>query len=223
MLSHFIPIYSILFHPSPNSIISSRSTSHTNISLLPHQALLQAPLNLRIHTIIHPYIYFLIFSAGPNTQEQTKIFPTREEGSYSCITCVALTDDFLYYGTEVSTHVGVVTWCTLCHTCESMRTISLSLSSYFSLVLLSFFLSFSLSLSPSLSHTHTHSHSSQSLYNFFSRLERLKFFSLANSCCLQVSTYSSIHLHACENVSSSILSTGVWSCYVMYVFVVECV
>ena len=42
-------------------------------------------------------------SAGPTTQERTRIFPTRQEGSFSRITCVALTDDFLYYGTEAGT------------------------------------------------------------------------------------------------------------------------
>ena len=41
--------------------------------------------------------------AGPASQERTRIFPTRQEGSFSRITCVALTDDFLYYGTEAGT------------------------------------------------------------------------------------------------------------------------
>jgi WD repeat-containing protein 19 len=33
-------------------------------------------------------------------QQQTKTFPTREEGAFAKVTCVALTDDFMYYGTE---------------------------------------------------------------------------------------------------------------------------
>jgi WD repeat-containing protein 19 len=40
---------------------------------------------------------------GPKAQERTRIFPTRDEGTYSKINCVALTDDFLYYGTEAGT------------------------------------------------------------------------------------------------------------------------
>lgn len=45
-------------------------------------------------------------SGGPSSaayNESTKTFPNREEGSYANITCVALTDDFLYYGTEAGT------------------------------------------------------------------------------------------------------------------------
>ena len=54
------------------------------------------------------YHFFLLFHcvnilAGPASQERTRIFPTRQEGSFSRITCVALTDDFLYYGTEAGT------------------------------------------------------------------------------------------------------------------------
>ena len=40
---------------------------------------------------------------GPGSAKQTTTFPTREEGGYSKITCIALTDDFLYYGTEAGT------------------------------------------------------------------------------------------------------------------------
>ena len=37
------------------------------------------------------------------SQRQTKTFPLKEEGPYSRITCVAMTDDFLFYGTEAGT------------------------------------------------------------------------------------------------------------------------
>lgn len=40
---------------------------------------------------------------SPTSAKQTTTFPTREEGLYGRITCVALTDDFLYYGTEAGT------------------------------------------------------------------------------------------------------------------------
>lgn len=33
-------------------------------------------------------------------QKQSKTFPSREEGSFAVITCIALTDDFFIYGTE---------------------------------------------------------------------------------------------------------------------------
>jgi WD repeat-containing protein 19 len=36
-------------------------------------------------------------------QSQEQTFPTREEGSYSRISCMALTDDFFFYGTEAGT------------------------------------------------------------------------------------------------------------------------
>lgn len=38
-----------------------------------------------------------------NQPIKTRTFPSREEGSYSKITCMALTDDFLFYGTEAGT------------------------------------------------------------------------------------------------------------------------
>lgn len=73
------------------------------------------PSNTSSPTFLH-YVIFLLtnfishtffsptpMSAGPTTQERTRIFPTRQEGSFSRITCVALTDDFLYYGTEAGT------------------------------------------------------------------------------------------------------------------------
>lgn len=34
---------------------------------------------------------------------KSKTFPSREEGSYARVTCIALTDDFLFYGTEAGT------------------------------------------------------------------------------------------------------------------------
>mmetsp|Transcript_23630 Transcript_23630/g.32414 ORF Transcript_23630/g.32414 Transcript_23630/m.32414 type:complete len:1528 (-) Transcript_23630:123-4706(-) len=47
--------------------------------------------------MIHP------IEPSPTSQSQTKTFPSREEGSMSKITCVALTDEFLFYGTEAGT------------------------------------------------------------------------------------------------------------------------
>jgi WD repeat-containing protein 19 len=40
---------------------------------------------------------------SPTAQSQTRTFPSREEGSFAKVTCIALTDDFLYYGTEAGT------------------------------------------------------------------------------------------------------------------------
>ena len=37
------------------------------------------------------------------TEGKSVIFPSREEGAFSRVTCIALTDDFLYYGTEAGT------------------------------------------------------------------------------------------------------------------------
>mmetsp|Transcript_12987 Transcript_12987/g.19570 ORF Transcript_12987/g.19570 Transcript_12987/m.19570 type:complete len:1468 (+) Transcript_12987:23-4426(+) len=46
--------------------------------------------------VLHP-----IEAVNPQQQQQqTKTFPTREEGAFSKVTCIALTEDFLYYGTE---------------------------------------------------------------------------------------------------------------------------
>lgn len=36
-------------------------------------------------------------------QEHTRTFPSREEGSYAKISCIALTDEFMFYGTEGGT------------------------------------------------------------------------------------------------------------------------
>lgn len=47
--------------------------------------------------IIHP------IESSPTAQSQTRTFPSREEGSFAKVTCIALTDDFLYYGTEAGT------------------------------------------------------------------------------------------------------------------------
>lgn len=47
--------------------------------------------------IIHP------IEPSPSAQSQTKTFPSREEGSMSKVTCIALTDEFLFYGTEAGT------------------------------------------------------------------------------------------------------------------------
>eukprot|EP01038_Epipyxis_sp_PR26KG_P006561 gene6561-9018_t len=48
--------------------------------------------------MIHP-----IESNPSNANNQIKTFPNREEGLYSKVTCIALTDDFLFYGTEAGT------------------------------------------------------------------------------------------------------------------------
>lgn len=47
--------------------------------------------------ILHP------IEATPDSKNQTKTFPSREEGSFSKVTCIGLSDDFLYYGTEAGT------------------------------------------------------------------------------------------------------------------------
>ena len=47
--------------------------------------------------ILHP------IEKTQNSQSQTRTFPTREEGLYSKITCIELTEEFLYYGTEAGT------------------------------------------------------------------------------------------------------------------------
>ena len=39
-------------------------------------------------------------TSSKSYQEQSKSFPTREEGSYAKVSCIGLTDDFLFYGTE---------------------------------------------------------------------------------------------------------------------------
>lgn len=46
---------------------------------------------------IHP------IEPGVDSQRQTKTFPSREESSFARVTSIALTDDFLYYGTEAGT------------------------------------------------------------------------------------------------------------------------
>jgi WD repeat-containing protein 19 len=39
----------------------------------------------------------------PSNQEKRKTFPSRDEGTYANITCISLTDEFLYFGTEAGT------------------------------------------------------------------------------------------------------------------------
>ena len=73
--------------PLPPTNTHARTHTHTHKHCHNHTHI---PLNIQ-HT------------ASPTSQDKTKIFPAREEGSYSRITCVALTDDFLYYGTEAGT------------------------------------------------------------------------------------------------------------------------
>lgn len=41
--------------------------------------------------------------AGANSLNNSRTFPSREEGSFSKVNCVALCDNFLYYGTEAGT------------------------------------------------------------------------------------------------------------------------
>lgn len=47
--------------------------------------------------ILHP------IEPSNDAHQQTKTFPSREEGSYAKVTCIALTDNFLFYGTEAGT------------------------------------------------------------------------------------------------------------------------
>jgi len=47
--------------------------------------------------MIHP------IEPSKDSNNQTKSFPNREEGSYSKVTCIALTDNFFFYGTEAGT------------------------------------------------------------------------------------------------------------------------
>jgi len=47
--------------------------------------------------MIHP------IEQSAESQKKTRTFPGREEGSYAKVTSIALTDDFLYYGTEAGT------------------------------------------------------------------------------------------------------------------------
>ena len=72
--------------------------THTHILIAPTQRHSHLP-HTNTFSSYHPTPH----TASPTSQDQTKIFPAREEGSYSRITCVALTDDFLYYGTEAGT------------------------------------------------------------------------------------------------------------------------
>mmetsp|Transcript_13758 Transcript_13758/g.22763 ORF Transcript_13758/g.22763 Transcript_13758/m.22763 type:complete len:1465 (-) Transcript_13758:1902-6296(-) len=45
-------------------------------------------------------VFLHLIEPGPNAQERTKTFPTREEGAFAKVSCIGLTNDFLYYGTE---------------------------------------------------------------------------------------------------------------------------
>ncbi len=49
--------------------------------------------------ILHP----IEPSNEKSTPQKSKTFPNREEGSYAKVTCIALTDNFLFYGTEAGT------------------------------------------------------------------------------------------------------------------------
>ena len=116
----YLPFYIFVFHSSSLSLFLSISLSlflvlffflFSHIS--PHTNMFSSPPP-QTHTHTHTYSHrphtntFSSYhptphTASPTSQDQTKIFPAREEGSYSRITCVALTDDFLYYGTEAGT------------------------------------------------------------------------------------------------------------------------
>lgn len=41
--------------------------------------------------------------ATPGKEQRSQIFPQREEGAFAQVSCVSLTDNFLYYGTEAGT------------------------------------------------------------------------------------------------------------------------
>ena len=61
----------------------------------------EVQLNANFAAILTDAKVFLhLIEPGPNSQERSKTFPTREEGSFAKVTCIGLTDDFLYYGTE---------------------------------------------------------------------------------------------------------------------------
>jgi len=42
----------------------------------------------------------MLHSIEPSSSNESRTFPSREEGSFSKVTCIALTEDFLFYGTE---------------------------------------------------------------------------------------------------------------------------
>ena len=52
---------------------------------------------------VHLHVIESTRDGRDNDKEKRMVFPSREEGSFSRITCVALTDDFLFYGTEGGT------------------------------------------------------------------------------------------------------------------------
>ena len=107
-LSFYLSLYlSFSFYSFFFSLISPHTQTcshlppphtHTHILIAPTQRHSHLP-HTNTFSSYHPTPH----TASPTSQDQTKIFPAREEGSYSRITCVALTDDFLYYGTEAGT------------------------------------------------------------------------------------------------------------------------
>ena len=108
-LLHFHSFLLLLNSPFVNSISFSNPNS---IPLCPPQTHTHVLIHTNTHarTITHKHCHNhthiplnIQHTASPTSQDKTKIFPAREEGSYSRITCVALTDDFLYYGTEAGT------------------------------------------------------------------------------------------------------------------------
>ena len=48
-------------------------------------------------------VYLHTIEVGGGREQQRMVFPSREEGSFAKITCLALTDDFLFFGTEAGT------------------------------------------------------------------------------------------------------------------------
>ena len=60
-------------------------------------------LNAQYAAVLADSKVYLHSIEGSSRDQQRMTFPTRDEGSFAKITCVALTDDFLFYGTEGGT------------------------------------------------------------------------------------------------------------------------
>lgn len=60
-------------------------------------------LNAQYAAVLADSKVYLHTIEGAGRDQQRMTFPTRDEGSYAKITCLALTDDFLFFGTEGGT------------------------------------------------------------------------------------------------------------------------